>query len=119
MKIALPARQNMIDDHFGHCEQFAVYTIDDNKKVLSVENVPSPNGCGCKSNIASVLAGMGVSILLAGNMGEGAVNVLRNSNISVVRGCSGETNQVVADWLAGKVKDNFSVCHKHEHGCKH
>lgn len=24
MKIALPSRQNLVDDHFGHCEYFTV-----------------------------------------------------------------------------------------------
>ena len=49
MKIALPSRQNLIDDHFGHCEYFTVFTIDNNKKeIVSQETVASPEGCGCK-----------------------------------------------------------------------
>lgn len=32
MKIALPSRHNNIDDHFGHCEYFTVYTVDTSKK---------------------------------------------------------------------------------------
>jgi len=116
MKIALPSRGNKIDDHFGHCEQFTVYTID-NKQITATENVPSPNGCGCKSNIASVLASMGVTIVLAGNMGEGAVNVLKTSGIDVVRGCAGDTKQVALEWIAGNVVDNKIVCREHESGC--
>jgi predicted Fe-Mo cluster-binding NifX family protein len=56
MKIALPSRQNMIDDHFGHCEYFSVFTVNDNKEIISLETIVSPAGCGCKSNIASILA---------------------------------------------------------------
>ncbi len=114
MKIALPSSQNKIDEHFGHCEQFAVYTIDASKKITATEIVPSPNGCGCKSNIASVLAEMGVTMVLAGNMGQGAVNVLNASGITVVRGCSGNTETVTQDWLAGKIQDNAEVCHAHD-----
>ncbi len=29
MKIALPACQNQVDEHFGHCEYFTVFTIND------------------------------------------------------------------------------------------
>jgi predicted Fe-Mo cluster-binding NifX family protein len=36
----------------------------------------SPEGCGCKSNIAPMLAQMGVNLMLAGNMGMGALGVL-------------------------------------------
>ena len=117
MKIALPSRNNIIDDHFGHCEQFTVYTVDDNKQIVSADNVPSPNGCGCKSNIASVLANMGVTLVLAGNMGEGAVGVLKINGINVVRGCVGDTKQATLDWLAGRIVDNKVICQQHEAGC--
>lgn len=50
--------------------------------------------CGCKSNIASILAEMGVSMMLAGNMGDGAVNVLNHSGIDVVRGYQGNVKDV-------------------------
>lgn len=31
MKIALPSRNTSIDSHFGHCEYFTVFTIDEKK----------------------------------------------------------------------------------------
>lgn len=118
MKIALPSRQNRIDDHFGHCEYFTVFTIDDkNKKILAQETIASPEGCGCKSNIAQTLSKMGVTIMLAGNMGEGAVNVLNCSGIEVLRGCSGDTKEVALKWISGSVIDSGDSCHEHEHGC--
>ena len=76
MKLALPSRNNSVDSHFGHCEYFTVFTGDENKKIKHQETVASPVGCGCKSNIAGVLANLGVKVMLAGNMGDGAVNVL-------------------------------------------
>jgi len=117
MKIALPSRHNLIDDHFGHCEYFTVFTIDNNKTILDEEIIASPVGCGCKSNIAQTLSEMGVNIMLAGNMGEGAVNVLSNSGIQVFRGCSGDVKEVALNWLAGSVVDSGDSCHEHEHGC--
>ena len=65
-----------MDEHFGHCEYFTVFTIDDKNKILRRKQSRSPAGCGCKSNIAATLAQMGVKMMLAGNMGQGAVNVL-------------------------------------------
>ena len=88
MKIALPTRGDSIDSHFGHCEYYTIYTVQDSK-IISEEMLSSPPGCGCKSNIASVLAKMDVHMMLAGNMGDGAVTVLNNSGIDVVRGCEG------------------------------
>lgn len=117
MKISLPTRQNVIDDHFGHCEYFTVLTIDDNKQIINEEIITSPEGCGCKSNIAQTLSEMGVEIMLAGNMGDGAVMALNNSGIEVLRGCSGDIKTVAHKWLDGSLSDSGDSCHEHEHGC--
>ncbi|GAA0180139.1 NifB/NifX family molybdenum-iron cluster-binding protein [Clostridium sediminicola] len=115
MKIALPSRQNIIDDHFGHCDYFTVFTVDDsNKSIISEETIASPAGCGCKSNIAQILSDMGVSVMLAGNMGNGAVNVLNYAGIQVVRGCSGDVKTVALKWLEGNIADSGDSCHAHE-----
>ncbi|ADY55717.1 Dinitrogenase iron-molybdenum cofactor biosynthesis protein [Syntrophobotulus glycolicus DSM 8271] len=118
MKIALPSRQNSIDDHFGHCEYYTIFTVDPNRKaILDEQTIASPAGCGCKSNIAKTLSEMDVKVLLAGNMGQGAVNVLHASGIEVVRGCSGNVKEVALRWLAGSLLDSGDSCHAHEHEC--
>ena len=117
MKIALPSRQNRVDEHFGHCEYFTVFTVNENHKILSEETVSSPENCGCKSSIAQTLAQMGVKMMLAGNMGQGAVNVLNECGIDVLRGCSGDVKEVAEGWLAGNLKDSGIACDLHEHGC--
>lgn len=117
MKIALPSKKNRIDNHFGHCEYFTVFTVNDNNEIISEDTVPSPEGCGCKSNIAQTLSLIGVNIMLAGNMGEGAVKVLSSHGIKVVRGCSGEINTVINNYLDGKVIDSGIMCHDHHHEC--
>lgn len=115
MKIALPSRNNNIDNHFGHCEYFTVFTIDpQTKEITDSETVESPVGCGCKSNIASTLAEKGVKFMLAGNMGDGAVRVLNNSGIEVLRGCSGDIKTVALKWLEGSLEDSGDSCHEHE-----
>jgi predicted Fe-Mo cluster-binding NifX family protein len=117
MKIALPSNQNRVDEHFGHCEYFTVFTVNDNKQIVAEDKVNSAAGCGCKSNIVQTLSQMGVDLMLAGNMGEGAVNVLESNGIKVLRGCSGDVKAVTQDWLAGKLQDSEVVCHEHEQGC--
>ena len=94
-KIAIPTRDNVVDDHFGHCDHYSVFTVDDYKNITSSERLDSPQGCGCKSNIASVMQEMGITIMLAGNMGMGAFNKLTAHGISVVRGCHGNIEDVL------------------------
>jgi len=117
MKIALPSKENRIDNHFGHCEYFTVYTVNDNKEIISEEKVNSPTGCGCKSDIAQTLSLMGVNIMLAGNMGEEAVNVLDSHGIKVFRGCSGEIKTVIKNYLDGRLIDSGIMCLEHQHEC--
>ncbi len=130
MKIAVPVTsENQIDGHFGHCESYSVFTITENKEIAEKKNVKSPQGCGCKSDIASVLAADGVSVMLAGGIGGGAINVLNSSGIEVIRGCAGDATEVVKLYLKGLVEDSGSSCkqheahhghgHEHGHNCSH
>jgi predicted Fe-Mo cluster-binding NifX family protein len=116
MKVAIPTRNGKIDDHFGHCESYTIYTIGDNKQVADVESFEAPAGCGCKSGVAQILANKGVDNMLAGNMGEGAFQTLQYFGIKVVRGCSGNPEDVLNIWLNNKLTDSGETCHSHE-GC--
>ncbi len=114
-KVAVPTRGNVVDDHFGHCEGYTVFTIGENSKIEKTETIPSPQGCGCKSNIADTLQQKGVTVMLAGNMGNGALNVLKSHGIDVYRGCLGDVHQLVEDFLLGKIGDSGEGCKSHEH----
>lgn len=123
MKIAVPVNSNnQIDGHFGHCEFYNLYTISETKEVVNTERMESPQGCGCKSNIAPILAEAGVKVMLAGGIGNGAINVLNRVGIEVVRGCAGTAEEVVKQYVVGAVSDSGSSCnhtHGEGHTCNH
>lgn len=116
MKIALPSNGNQIDGHFGHCQYFTVFAVDDDKKIVAEQKLTPPPGCGCKTDVVPELAKMGVTVMLAGNMGGGAVNVLATHGIKVVRGCAGDLREVTEAWLAGKIDDSGMACEAHGPG---
>jgi predicted Fe-Mo cluster-binding NifX family protein len=118
MKIAVPTREGCVDNHFGHCDHYTIFTIEE-RKVISREELPSPQGCGCKSGIAAILEQIGVEVMLAGSMGEGAKNTLQAHNIKVIRGCSGDIGALVARYLTRVVPDSGVGCagHGEEHKC--
>lgn len=119
-KIALPTRGTEVDDHFGHCECYTIFTLDDNGQTVSRETLPAAEGCGCKSDIAPQLHAMGVTTLLAGNMGDGAKNVLQRNGIAVIRGCHGSLEAVVKAYAEGTLSDSGAACaHHHEGACHH
>ena len=114
-KIAIPTRDNSVDNHFGHCAEYTVYTVT-GKSVVAKETVESPQGCGCKSNIAAELRSIGVGTMLAGNIGEGAITKLSQAGIQVIRGCSGNTDELINAYLEGQLSDNGQTCDAHAHG---
>jgi len=113
MKIALPTRNNSVDEHFGHCEYYTIFSIDETKKIVEKELIESSQGCGCKSNIAGILQQKGVKLLLAGNMGAGAVSKLNAFGIDVLRGCTGDVELVTEAYLKGELKDSGESCENH------
>lgn len=123
MKIAVPVTADyQIDSHFGHCEAYYLFTISNTNEIQDVTTLASEPGCGCKSNISTTLAKNGVTIMLAGGIGNGAINVLNRAGIEVVRGCSGNAVEVVKQYVAGTLTDSGESCnHTHEDGhvCSH
>ncbi|WP_299528134.1 NifB/NifX family molybdenum-iron cluster-binding protein [uncultured Lutibacter sp.] len=121
-KIAIPVGDhNQIDEHFGHCKYYEIYTVSDENKIVDMQTLPSEEGCGCKSNIASVLANHGVNIMLAGRIGAGAINVLNKWNIDVIRGCSGSVETNIKQFVEGQISDSGETCMQHgdDHQCSH
>ena len=115
MKIAAPVTKDYnIDDHFGHCEFYNIFTVTDKGEIADIQTIESTQGCGCKSNIAEVLVENGVTLMLAGGIGGGAINVLNSVGIEVIRGCSGNSNEIVKQFISGSVNDSGSTCTQHE-----
>lgn len=117
--IAVPVKGEKVDDHFGHCELFLLFKINDQNEIASTISMDSPLGCGCKSNLTELLVAQGVTHLLAGNMGEGAIRKIRDAGIQVTRGCTGNAADVVHLFLGGKLTDSGITCAHHNHGESH
>ena len=118
MKIAVPTVGDQVDQHFGHCEKYSIFTVD-GKAIVGEEYMESSAGCGCKSNMASVLAANGVKILIAGGIGSGAVNVLANNGIKTIKGAAGTVRNAVELFLQGELVDSGDICQSHTHDPNH
>jgi predicted Fe-Mo cluster-binding NifX family protein len=121
IKIAIPTRAGEVDQHFGHCEAFTIVTFDDNKTLTASEQYTPPPACGCKSNLIPTLVDMGITVIVAGNMGEGATQRLRQAGMKVLRGASGPVAEAAQAWAEGKIKDQDILCMAHgaDHDCQH
>ena len=117
MKIAIPTAGKHVDEHFGHARTFTIFTLDNDKGIVEEETFFPPSGCGCQSTVGVTMQGKGVTLMLVGNIGQGAINKMAEHGITVVRGCTGDVRDVIGSWARGEIADQPILCN-HE-GCSH
>lgn len=114
MKVAVASEGKLVSEHFGYCENFNVFTVEDDK-IISSESVPSP---GHKPGLLpKVLHDMGVNVIISGGMGTGAIDIFNENDIQVITGVIGNAEDVVKKYLAGEIQVSGEACrepgHKH------
>lgn len=112
MKIAVTYDNGNVFQHFGRTENFKVYIVEDNK-VISSEIIGS-NGIG-HGALAGLLANEEIEVLICGGIGAGAQNALAEAGITLVAGAEGNTDDVVASYLAGELISTGANCDHHDH----
>lgn len=117
MKIAVTYENGEIFGHFGHTEQFKIYTVEQGK-VISSEVVPTgESGHGA---LAGFLKEHGVDTLICGGIGGGARMALAQAGIQLYPGASGAADAAVQALLMGALQyDPDTVCAHHQgnHSC--
>ena len=117
MKIAVACKGENIWPHFGHCENFNIYDVQDGK-IEAEKSIPNP---GHRPGfLPNFLGDMGVNVIIAGGMGGGAVEIFNERNIEVIIGASGDAKAAAEAYLRNELHSTGSVCHAHEHAgeCK-
>ncbi|QAT42141.1 P-loop NTPase [Aminipila luticellarii] len=117
IKLAVPYENGQIFQHFGHSEQFEIFEIKQGK-VLNKEIIPSD--CEGHGALAGFLAGKGVTTLICGGIGDGAIKGLAAAGIQVVAGVSGKIEEQVQFYLNGSLQStDKATCDHHEHSEGH
>lgn len=112
MKIAVASEGKMVTEHFGHCENFNIFEVEDNK-VIKTESIANP---GHKPGfLPNFLNDIGVKVIISGGMGGGAIEIFNEKGIEVITGASGSAAEAVDKYVNGKLKSTGSVCHEHQH----
>lgn len=110
MKIAVASKGRNITEHFGHCENFNIFYIED-KKIVKSESIPNP---GHRPGfLPNYLNDLGVGVIISGGMGSGAVDIFREKGIEVVIGARGDARDTVEKYLGGTLEFSGSVCDEH------
>ena len=116
MKIAVASVGTEVGGHFGHCEHFRIYTVEDGR-ILGEELVPNPEHK--PGFLPNFLGDMGVEVVIAGGMGAHAVSLFQQRNIKTMMGVQGDARAAVEQYLKGELKSTDAVCHHHDHEHEH
>jgi len=111
MKIAVASQGKYVSAHFGHCEGFTFYEIDEGKVVKKyfVENPGHRPGF-----LPDFLKGLGVNLIIADGMGETAQQLFAQNNIEAIVGAKGYCDYVIQQYLKDELESTGSVCREHE-----
>lgn len=82
-KIAIPLENDVLCAHFGHCRQFAIIDTDGQAVIKSDFITPPPHEPGL---LPAWLAEKGVTDVIAGGMGQRAIDLFNGQNINVFVG---------------------------------
>ena len=100
----------MMSSHFGHCEQFALFDVDEQaKEITNKEFVTSPEHQ--PGLLPSWLAEKGVSVVIAGGMGPRAQDIFHQNSIRVVLGAlESDPEKAVLSYVNGALATGDNVC---------
>lgn len=114
VKIAVTTDENNnVFQHFGHCEKFTVYEVENGQFVKKSDLDTEGNG---HEALAGVMKKNKIQVLICGGIGMGAMQALMEANILVVPGMKGDIEVAVASYLDGAVStSNEPNCDHHDH----
>jgi predicted Fe-Mo cluster-binding NifX family protein len=82
-KIAVPVSDNLLCAHFGHCNEFHIYDIENGEVVKEISVTPPPHEPGI---LPGWLSEQQVTDVIAGGMGHRAIDLFNRQNINVFVG---------------------------------
>ena len=110
LKIAIPLADGRLTAHFGHCQSFAVYTVNTaEKKILSREDLtPPPHEPGL---FPKWVAELKVGLVIAGGMGTRAQDLFLSFGVAVLTGAPClDPDEVVRRHMAETLSTGDNAC---------
>jgi len=112
MKIAVASEGVMVSGHFGHCEGFTTYEVE-NGVAGNQQFTANP---GHRPGFLPVfLSKLGVKVIIAGDMGAAAVEIFNENGIEVFVGVQGLSLDAANQYAQGRLKSTGSICTEHSH----
>ena len=108
MKFAIPLAEGKLTAHFGHCREFALVDVEDNKIKNTETMVPPPHEPGV---LPHWLHEQGTNVIIAGGMGAQALELFAQNGIKVLTGAPSLTpEELIKQYLDNALLTGANVC---------
>jgi len=108
MKFAIPMAGGRLTLHFGHCQEFAIIEVKDNQIVSKEILLPPPHEPGV---LPQWLHSLGANVIIAGGMGNRAIDLFNQAGIEVVTGAEAEEPEtLVKNYLDNSLVIGENAC---------
>jgi Mrp family chromosome partitioning ATPase/predicted Fe-Mo cluster-binding NifX family protein len=108
MKIAIPIDEGRLTAHFGHASEFAIVQVENREIKKSISYPPPAHEPGV---LPAWLHELGVSVIIAGGMGQKALSLFGQNGIKVVTGAPGlAPEELVQQYLSDTLVAGENVC---------
>ncbi len=108
MKIALSSTgknfEDNLDPRFGRCEYFLIYDTE-KEEVEAIENEGKISGGGAGIAAAQQIINESVDVIITGNLGPNAYDLIKDAEIKAYRGESISCTQVIEKYNSGKLEE--------------
>lgn len=107
-RIAIPLENGILCAHFGHCQKFAIVDVTNNLVNYVQEITPPQHQPGLYPRW---IAQHGVTDVIAGGMGQRAIDLFNHEDINVFVGAPmKEARELVEDFLSDKLSLSANYC---------
>jgi len=107
-KIAVPTSDGKLDGHFGHCKQFAMVEVEE-KEITGITYLDAPPHQ--PGLLPPWLADRGANDIIAGGMGQRAINLFNERGINVFVGAPALTpEELVSGFLNETLSFSANYC---------
>ncbi|WP_291255882.1 MULTISPECIES: NifB/NifX family molybdenum-iron cluster-binding protein [unclassified Fusobacterium] len=121
LRVGFPTNDEVnVEEHFGHCAKFVVFSIEDGK-IVNREVLEAPEHA--PGVFPRFIADNNINVVITGGMGQRAIDLIKENGGQVILGASGNIASVLKVFLDGALYSKGSACahHHHDEGhkCEH
>ncbi len=107
LKVAICTEMGSVSQHFGRAPEFTFVSIENNK-VNEKKVLPNPGHA--VGSIQKFINEHGATCMIAGGIGHRAVDFFNQYGIEVIRGVTGQIDNVIAKILDGTLEGGENIC---------